>query len=90
MRDWLDANAPVLGETFAVENLTKLPLPLARHCAARWLMERGAPGAEISSRTCERLMQMCADMASPPRQHFPGGLLVRRKKGILSTTEERR
>jgi tRNA(Ile)-lysidine synthetase-like protein len=83
LRSWLEASAPKLDETFSVTALSILPLPLARYAAANWLVDRGSPPKEVSSRTCERLMEMCGDAASPARQHFPGGLLVRRKAGKI-------
>jgi tRNA(Ile)-lysidine synthetase-like protein len=80
---WLEVNAPNLGSTFSAEELGDLPLPLARHAAARWLVRHGAPPEQVSSQTCQRLIDMCSDAAAPPRQHFPGGLLVLRRKAKL-------
>jgi tRNA(Ile)-lysidine synthase len=85
LRQWLDATAPVLEPSFAVEILANLPPPLARHAAARWLIARGSPPTEINTRTCDRLIAMATDAASPPRQNFPGGMLVRRKQNCIST-----
>jgi tRNA(Ile)-lysidine synthase len=84
LRDWLDAESPRLAETFAVTELSDLPAPIARHAAMRWLLERGAPPAQISQKICHRLIALCADAASPPRQHFPGKLLVCRRQEKVS------
>jgi tRNA(Ile)-lysidine synthetase-like protein len=83
LRNWLESTAPKFGDTFPATALSNLPLPLARYAAANWLVDRGSPPNEVSSRTCERLIDMCSDAASPGKQHFPGGLLVRRKAGKI-------
>jgi tRNA(Ile)-lysidine synthase len=79
----LDQNAPMLGEQFAMEDLRNIPLPLGRHAARRWLQERGADVEQINAVTVDRLMAMARDAATPPRQHFPGGLLVWRRGGVI-------
>jgi len=79
----LDRNAPRLGENFAVEDLRNIPLPLGRHAARRWLQERGADVDQINAATVDRLMAMAHDAATPSRQHFPSGLLVRRRGGVI-------
>jgi hypothetical protein len=33
----------------------------------------------------EHLLVMCGDAAAPARRHFPGGVLVKRKGGVLSS-----
>jgi tRNA(Ile)-lysidine synthase len=81
--EWLRACGPELGETFDVRALHRLPAPVAREAARRWLAERAGPGEEISPAAADRLVEMASDAASPPRQHFPGGLLVRRRGGMI-------
>jgi tRNA(Ile)-lysidine synthetase-like protein len=86
---WLRAAAPVLGERFSVAELRGLPPPVAREAAARWLAARAADrhpdhAVEIPPAAAKRLVRMVEDAASPPRQHFPGGILVRRRGGLMS------
>ena len=82
-RDWLDRTAIPLPETFRVEALGGFPPPLARHSARGWLRERGAPADRLHSQLMDRFLKMTLDAAAPSRQHFPGGILVRRAKGFL-------
>jgi len=84
LRRWLEEHSPMLAKSFDAEILGNLPLPLAKHSALRWLLSQGSPPREVNGGTCERLVQMAVDAASPPRQDFPGGLHVRRKRGIIS------
>jgi hypothetical protein len=80
----LTEHAPKLGERFGVDQLADLPGPLARHVAAKWLAQRGAPMAKIDRAACERLVRMAADAATPARQVFAGNLTIRRKRGEIS------
>jgi tRNA(Ile)-lysidine synthase len=82
--EWLDQNAPCLESTFHVNDLRNLPLPLARHAARRWLHEHCGPLDQINTPAINRLLSMALDASTPPRQHFPGNLLVKRSKGLLS------
>lgn len=82
--EWAKGAAPRLGETFAAEELARLPEVLAHESARRWLVERGAPPEELSEGVLDRLVEMAGDAASPPRAHFPGGILVRRRNGMFS------
>ena len=82
--DWLDQTAPHLEHQFHVNELRNLPLPLARHAARRWLHEQCGPLDQINAATIHRLLAMALDASAPPRQHFPGGLLVKRAKGFIS------
>jgi tRNA(Ile)-lysidine synthase len=84
----LDRHAPLLGEQFAVEDLRNIPSPLGRHAARRWLQERDADVEQINAATVDRLMAMARDAATPPRQHFPGGLLVRRVRGVITVDKK--
>jgi tRNA(Ile)-lysidine synthetase-like protein len=63
--------------------LRRLAPPIARAAARRWLCERS--GAEISPAAVDRLLLMACDAASPARQQFPGGVMVRRRGGKLFT-----
>lgn len=84
--DWtrtLDQAAPMLPEIFPVSGFNHLPDPLAHHSAKRWLKERGADPQSLNAASVEQLIYMACDVASSPRQHFPGGLLVRRRKGLI-------
>jgi len=83
LRNWLDATAPPLEQVFPVAALRDLDLPVARHTAMRWLIARGVPPVELNTRTCERLVDMASDAATPPRRSFPGGVLVRRRQGVM-------
>jgi tRNA(Ile)-lysidine synthase len=73
------AEGPALG----VGALRDAPTVLARETARRWLADRGAPAGELTGEVLDRLVLMAADAASPARQHFPGGILVRRRSGRL-------
>ena len=82
-RDWARGAAPVLAESFQPGGLREVPPVLARASAARWLAERGARAGELSPPVIDRLLAMAADAATPPRQHFPGGVLVRRRNDVI-------
>ena len=91
--DALDQTAPHLAAAFPVLELDHLPDPLAHHAARRWLCERGADFTDIGAASTALLIQMARDAASPSRQHFPGALLVQRRRGIISagsSTKENR
>jgi tRNA(Ile)-lysidine synthase TilS/MesJ len=83
LRDWVQRAAPTLHECFAAQALHDLPELLARESARRWLVERGAPPAELPPPVLDRLVRLATDAASPVRQHFPGGILVRRRRGRI-------
>ncbi len=83
LRDWIHHAAPRLEERFAASRLAELPDVLAGASARRWLAERGAPKDEISDHVIHRLLDMSRDAASPPRQHFPGHIPVRRRHGVI-------
>jgi tRNA(Ile)-lysidine synthetase-like protein len=85
--DWLDRAAPHLPPSFPASALHNLPDPLALHAARRWLLERGAPTEELSRETLLRLLDLSRDAASPPRQHFPGRLLIRRRRGLIDAQQ---
>ena len=81
--EWLDAAAPVLGDSFAAAALAALPPPLAERSARRWLASRGVPADAVSPAVAARLVAMAADAASAPRLDFPGRLTVRRRRGTI-------
>ena len=83
-RAWVRRQTPAVVEVLAVEILRELPLPLAREAARRWLIMAGVPAADVAPPVIDRLLEMAEDAASPPRRHFPGRVLVRRRAGVLS------
>jgi tRNA(Ile)-lysidine synthetase-like protein len=80
---WLRALGPELSDAFDIGDVISLRPLVAREALRRWLCRRNAPGAEITPQSIERLWQMASDRAAPARQHFPGGLLVRRSRGRM-------
>lgn len=83
LRNWVDRCAPKLGEAFELRELCDLPEILAEHSARRWLAEHGVPQVELTPGVVRRLIEMAGDAASALRQHFPGRLLVRRRRGMI-------
>jgi tRNA(Ile)-lysidine synthetase-like protein len=84
LRDWQIAHAPTLPEIFDAKQLDALPEILQRESAARWLADKGVPREEISPAVIRQFVAMAGDAATPGRQHFPGGVLVRRTRGKVS------
>jgi tRNA(Ile)-lysidine synthase len=84
---WLRVHSADLAESFDVATLNDLPDPLARESAVRWLSERAGTGVEITPAAVGRLLKMAQDAASPSRQQFPGGLMVRRRRGTISAID---
>ena len=83
---WLrEAGAVLSGAEVELEDVRRLPPPIARAAARHWLAERAGAGVEIPPSAVERLLLMANDAASPARQQFPGRVLVRRRKGRLIT-----
>jgi tRNA(Ile)-lysidine synthase len=76
--------SPRLKESFAIGTLDDLPALLARESARRWLRDHRVPAGSIDRAAIERMRAMCADAASAHRQQFPGGVFVRRQRGIIS------
>ena len=85
LRDWAEQTALRLKERFAVRELSERPEILAAHAAQRWLTSRGAPADDLGPRTVTHLLTMARDAASPARRYFPGGVLVRRRGGLIWT-----
>jgi tRNA(Ile)-lysidine synthase len=84
---WARATAPALGDTFDIRELADQPDALAAEAARRWLTARGAPPEELSAEVLQRLIEMARDLATPPRRHFPGKLLVARRAGRIALVE---
>jgi tRNA(Ile)-lysidine synthetase-like protein len=82
-RRWTRDSAPPLKERFPAVFLEDLPLPLARESARRWLIARGVPPAELTAHALDRLVEMATDAATPPRQKFPGNVLIHRRSGWI-------
>jgi tRNA(Ile)-lysidine synthetase-like protein len=80
---WIRANAPRLGETFAVDDLCDQATCLAEASARQWLIDRGAPPVELSPAVIARLLTLARDAASPSREQFPGNIHVRRRRGHI-------
>ena len=82
LRDALDETSPSLAERFMCRELDA-PALLAEHAARRWLVARGAPRDDVSAVTCLRLIRQALDGRQSPRQHYPGGILVRRRQKCI-------
>jgi tRNA(Ile)-lysidine synthase len=89
LREWTEATAPTLGQTFEVSALRDLPALLAETSARRWLAQRGAPREQLSEAVVSQLVTMVVDAASAPRRQFPGDILVRRRRGHVDATQQR-
>ncbi len=79
--DWIRHSAPALPERFHVDDVRRLPAPVARAALLLWLRRQGSQDAD--SAAAERLLEMAHDAATTPRQHFPGRLLVCRRRGEI-------
>jgi tRNA(Ile)-lysidine synthase len=84
MRAWARDAAPRLEASFPAAQLSGLPSVLAVESARRWLIQNRVPPEKISPAVIDQLLTMAADGASSPRAHFPGEVLVRRRKGMIS------
>lgn len=87
VRQWVRSHAPELEPAASIRLLADLPPVLARESARRWLVARGVPEAALTPAVVDRLIRAASDAATPPRQHFPGGVLVRRREGRLFVAE---
>jgi tRNA(Ile)-lysidine synthase len=85
---WARECAPALAEAFPVAHLADAPDALAFEAARGWLAARGAPRDELSAAVLDRLVTMARDAATAPRAHFPGGLLVARRRGRIEVVGE--
>jgi tRNA(Ile)-lysidine synthetase-like protein len=82
LRRWAN-HLPNPPEQLPLGALQDLPIILARQQARKWLTSRGVPPKELLPAVLDRLIAMACDRATPARQQFPGGALVRRRKGLL-------
>jgi tRNA(Ile)-lysidine synthase len=86
LRSWIHVRAPEPTDTMRTAELLQLPDPLRREFARKWLIHAGVPKDRIDPGAIARLLTMAQDMASAPRQHFPGNILVRRARGALTAS----
>jgi hypothetical protein len=86
LRLWIDSAAPKLASCFATNALADLPPLLARHVARTWLISQGCPPEDLIPAVIDRLLEMTTDASTPPRQHFPGSLPVRRKAARIGVS----
>ena len=83
LQNWVRRVAVDLTEQFDVAQLRDSPKMLAEESARRWLIARGTPLADMTPAVVDQLMTMACDAASPSQMHFPGRLLVRRRRGAI-------
>lgn len=83
LKEWVRQNTPDPQNPLPAALLRALPTPIAMETARRWLAARGAPPGELTSTVLQRMLKMASDAATPPRQHFPGSVLVRRRADVL-------
>jgi len=85
VRDWCHSNAPPLSAEFPILQLQRLPGLLAVESARRWLLEQGVPPGPLARApdAAERLIALAADAATASRVQFPGGVMVRRRNGVI-------
>jgi tRNA(Ile)-lysidine synthetase-like protein len=81
-RRWVSRQAPVLGASFAGEVLCALDAEVAAESCRRWLRERGAAQA-LAATELERFVSFATDAAAPARLSVSGGLVVRRRRGMI-------
>jgi tRNA(Ile)-lysidine synthetase-like protein len=89
LRDWIHARTPkVTRSEIRVSELLAVPAPLRRELARHWLRNVGVPDDRVDPDVVGRLLMMAEDAASASRQHFPGEVLVRRSRGVLSASRK--
>lgn len=86
LRRWVRETAPRLEARFRVEALADWPTLLAAEAARRWLVERGVPAPEVQPGVVQRLIDMARDAAVGGVRQFPGGVSVRRRKGVIQAS----
>jgi len=84
LRCWVGEAAPRLDDSFRVAALARLPQILAEESAKRWLRARSVRADQITPRSVADLIEMASDAASPPGSQFAGGIIVRRRGGVIS------
>lgn len=77
--------APRLPNTFELSRLWDLPRPVAAEACRLWLIQAGCPAEMILPRTLDQLLLMANDLATAPRQDFPGQVQVIRRQGMLAS-----
>jgi tRNA(Ile)-lysidine synthase len=83
LKSWIHDRTPEPKETIRTAELLQFPEPLRRELVRKWLADAGVPKDRIDPGAIARLITMAEDMASAPRQHFPGNVLIRRSRGTL-------
>ena len=84
-RQMLLAATPEIRQPVTACLVADAPDLVARATSHRLLTAAGSPADELSRQVLQRLVTMCRDAATPPRQEFPGGIMVRRTKGQITT-----
>jgi tRNA(Ile)-lysidine synthetase-like protein len=86
VRDWSHSIAPRLPAEFPIVQLQRLPALLARECARLWLLSQGVPPGALARApdAIERLIALATDAATASRMQFPGGVMIRRRKGVIA------
>lgn len=84
LRQWVRSTAPQLTDSIGPADIEGLPPLVAEQALRRWLADQGIPPGAIAPPVLDRLQAMLHDAASPPRQHFPGKILLRRRRGRIS------
>jgi tRNA(Ile)-lysidine synthetase-like protein len=84
LRNWIRSTSTVLAPEFRTPALTDQPTMLAAESARTWLVDRGLPPDQTSPAVILRLIQMATDAATPPKVHFPGGMIVRRRGAMIA------
>ncbi len=85
LAEWIGDHQPKLDDSFPVGALDGWPAILRRAAMSRWLIERGCPADGLPPPVIARLMTMRDDAAAPARMDFPGGVSIRRRRGMIST-----
>ena len=85
LNSWIAARSPKLESSFTVAQVRGLPAIIGRDALRNWLISRGAEANDLSIVVVDRLRAMVEDAAAPARAHFPGGVLVARRGGKITT-----
>jgi tRNA(Ile)-lysidine synthase len=83
---WLRSVAPQWSGQLSSAEVARWPAPIAWTAAKRWLEQAGCPGEALSYATVQGLLNMATDAATPARRMFPGGVMVCRRRGVLSAS----
>lgn len=82
LKHWTESNAPPAGPLRS-DIVTGLPSLLQERLARAYLSAAGSPIDDLTPDVVARFVAFCTGAASPARMHFPGRLLLRRRKGII-------